>query len=97
VHVLALMEIPVSDYEAWEKKLHFLVAGVKEHIETEETTLINIARQDMSAQQREELGDAFLRARAQKLSATSGSKEDVKKLVEEKASMMMKLKEKVMG
>jgi hemerythrin-like domain-containing protein len=97
VHLLALMEIPTSNYELWEKKLHFLVAGVYSHIEDEETTLINVARQDLTPQQREQIGDEFAKMRAEKLRSDCGTVKNVKKLVEDRASMVMKIKEKVVG
>jgi len=95
LHLLHLMETPTSNHETWEKKLHLLGAGVAQHIEEEETTLINIARTDMSAQQRAEVGEAFGRLKAQKMQEGCGSINNVRKLVEERASLLMKLKDKV--
>lgn len=90
----ALMEEQNIQSSSWDMKLTHLVLGIAQHIDDEEQTVHNKARQLLTPQQREQLGDAFIRAREDNLAANIGSYESVKKLVQERATMMQKIREK---
>jgi len=93
----ALMETDPADVSSWENKLELLILGVMKHAAEEEMTLLNVARLDMSAQQRAELGAAFQAAKQQKLALSIGNIDNVRKLVKDRATMMQQLKQTLSG
>ncbi|MER7109870.1 hemerythrin domain-containing protein [Streptomyces sp. NPDC000229] len=79
--LLALLEVEDTGSEEWDEKLEELVTAVNHHADEEERTLINDARENVSAERRAELGEAFAKARARQLAADCGSVENVRRLV----------------
>ncbi|HEY2725385.1 MAG TPA: hemerythrin domain-containing protein [Pseudonocardiaceae bacterium] len=79
--LLALLETdPESD--EWDEKLEQLVETVNHHLDEEERTILNDAREAVSDERRAELGEAFLAARRDRLAEGRGSVENVRALVE---------------
>jgi hypothetical protein len=79
--LLALLETdPESD--RWDAKLEVLVEAINHHLDEEERTILNDARDAVSDERRAELGEAFLGARREQLDAQCGAIENVRKLVE---------------
>ncbi|MEU6125589.1 hemerythrin domain-containing protein [Streptomyces sp. NPDC047123] len=68
--------------DAWDEKLERLVEAVAHHTDEEERTILNGARENVAMPRREELGEAFLRARDEQLDASCGTIDHVRKLVD---------------
>lgn len=81
--LLALMEVDEVGSDEWDEKLEELVKAVAHHIDEEERTILNGARENVPDARREELGALFLRARAEHLEADCGSIDSVRTVVRE--------------
>lgn len=81
---LALLALLETDPEAdeWDDKLEELVEAVNHHVDEEERTILNDAREAVPEGRRAELGEAFLVARRDRLAANCGAVEHVRELVE---------------
>ncbi|GAA3007586.1 hemerythrin domain-containing protein [Streptomyces fulvorobeus] len=81
--LLALMEVEEVGSDEWDEKLEELVSAVTHHLDEEERTILNGARESVPDQRRTELGAVFLRDRAKHLKADCGSIENVRAVVRE--------------
>ncbi|WP_326750749.1 hemerythrin domain-containing protein [Streptomyces hirsutus] len=79
--LLALLEVEDTTSQEWEDKLEELVTEVNHHVDEEERTLLNDARENVADDRRAQLGTAFREARARYLETDCGSVENVRKLV----------------
>ncbi|MEU0369761.1 hemerythrin domain-containing protein [Streptomyces sp. NPDC006283] len=79
--LLALLQVEDTTSEEWEEKLEELVTAVNHHADEEERTLLNDARENVKDDRRQDLGKAFLEARAKYLDADCGSVRYVSELV----------------
>ncbi|MGV9559071.1 hemerythrin domain-containing protein [Streptomyces sp. NPDC003401] len=79
--LLELMEVERVGSEEWDEKLEALVEAVTHHADEEERTILNGARENVAAERREELGEAFLAERERQLKAGCGTLENVRALV----------------
>ncbi|MEU3147174.1 MULTISPECIES: hemerythrin domain-containing protein [unclassified Streptomyces] len=79
--LLALLEVEDTASQEWEDKLEELVTAVNHHMDEEERTLLNDARENVADDRRAQLGTAFREARARYLETNCGSVENVRKLV----------------
>ncbi|SDN35997.1 Hemerythrin HHE cation binding domain-containing protein [Allokutzneria albata] len=79
--LLALMEVDDSASQEWEDKLEELVQALNHHVDEEERTILNDAREAVPEQRRAELGAEFVRVRQERLDAGCGSIEHVRELV----------------
>ncbi|MFI6080493.1 hemerythrin domain-containing protein [Streptomyces sp. NPDC051217] len=66
---------------AWDEKLENLVEAVTHHLDEEERTILNGARENVPADRRAELGVAFGEERARQLAADCGRIENVREQV----------------
>ncbi|GGJ78706.1 hypothetical protein GCM10011583_07830 [Streptomyces camponoticapitis] len=66
---------------AWDEKLENLVEAVNHHLDEEERTILNGARENVPAERRAELGVAFREERARQLAADCGRIENVRERV----------------
>lgn len=80
--LLALLEVETPGGEEWDEKLEDLVQAVNHHLDEEERSLINDARENVGGERRAELGRAFARARRDQLASAAGRVENVRRLVE---------------
>ncbi|MDT0377831.1 hemerythrin domain-containing protein [Streptomyces sp. DSM 42041] len=80
--LLALLEIADTSSDAWDEKLEDLVAAVTHHLDEEERTLLNDAREHVPDARRAELAEAFVMSRAEHLDAACGSPANVRAVVE---------------
>ncbi|MCX2926304.1 hemerythrin domain-containing protein [Streptomyces sp. NEAU-W12] len=79
--LLALLEVEDTASQEWEDKLEELVTAVNHHMDEEERTVLNDARENVADDRRAQLGTAFREARARYLETDCGSVENVRKLV----------------
>ncbi len=79
--LLALLEVSEVGSDAWDSRLEELVKAVSHHLDEEERTILNGARENVPDERRAELGAAFLKERERHLSADCGSVENVRSLV----------------
>jgi hemerythrin-like domain-containing protein len=79
--LLALMEVEDTTSDEWEDKLEELVENINHHLEEEERTILNDARETVPDQRRAELGEKFTRVRAERIDAGCGSLDHVRELV----------------
>lgn len=79
--LLALLETDPGDAAAWDEALERLSEAVTHHLDEEERTLLNDARENVSDERRAALGRAFRDRRAELLAADCGSVENVRRLV----------------
>lgn len=78
--LLALMEVDDPQTEEWETKLEELVEALNHHVDEEERTLLNEAREQVADDRRDELGKAFVEARQTLLDDDCGDLEYVRRL-----------------
>lgn len=83
--LLALLEAGPPGGDGWDEKLEDLVQAVSHHLDEEERSLINDARENVGAARREELGRAFARARRDQLASAPGRPENVRRIVADAA------------
>ncbi|MFF1556314.1 hemerythrin domain-containing protein [Streptomyces sp. NPDC058279] len=79
--LLALLEVSEVGSDEWDERLEELAKAVSHHIDEEERTILNGARESVPDERRAELGAAFLRARERHLAADCGSVENVRAVV----------------
>ncbi|MFJ7132478.1 hemerythrin domain-containing protein [Streptomyces fungicidicus] len=79
--LLALLEAGDTTSQEWQEKLEDLVTAVNHHVDEEERTLLNDARENVADDRRAAWGRAFREARARHLENDCGSVENVRKLV----------------
>ncbi|MEU9029423.1 hemerythrin domain-containing protein [Streptomyces sp. NPDC048383] len=79
--LLALLEVDEVGSDEWDSKLEDLVKAVSHHLDEEERTILNGARENVPDERRAELGAAFLEERARHLAADCGSVENVRAVV----------------
>ncbi|WP_328924282.1 hemerythrin domain-containing protein [Streptomyces sp. NBC_00190] len=79
--LLALLEVDEVGSGEWDARLEDLVKAVSHHVDEEERTILNGARENVPGERRAELGAAFLRERERQLAADCGSVENVRGLV----------------
>ncbi|MFD1149199.1 hemerythrin domain-containing protein [Saccharothrix hoggarensis] len=70
--LLALMEVADTASEEWESKLEELVQALNHHVDEEERTILNDARQQVSDERRAELGRLFTDIRQDRLDDNCG-------------------------
>lgn len=80
--LLALLEVGDVDSEAFDGALEELVTAINHHLDEEERTILNAAREEVDAGERERLGAAFRKARASELEGRPGSPGRVRELVQ---------------
>ncbi|MEU6755589.1 hemerythrin domain-containing protein [Streptomyces sp. NPDC046685] len=81
--LLALLEVSEVGSDEWDARLEDLVKAVSHHLDEEERTILNGARESVPQERRDELGAVFLRERERLLAADCGSVENVRALVRE--------------
>ncbi|WTW92183.1 hemerythrin domain-containing protein [Streptomycetaceae bacterium NBC_01309] len=81
--LLALLEVDEAGAEDWDEKLEKLVEEVAHHVDEEERTILNGARENVTAERRQELGAAFLHERGRQLKANCGEIDNVRRIVEQ--------------
>ncbi|MGW6393253.1 hemerythrin domain-containing protein [Streptomyces sp. NPDC055103] len=79
--LLALLEVDDVGSETWDTRLEGLVEAVSHHVDEEERTVLNGARESVPDERRAELGSAFLEERAKQLASDCGSLENVRGIV----------------
>ncbi|AQT76059.1 MULTISPECIES: hemerythrin domain-containing protein [unclassified Streptomyces] len=79
--LLKLLEVDDVGSEEWDERLEDLVKAVTHHLDEEERTILNGARENVPDERRAELGAAFLREREKQLASDCGSIENVRKIV----------------
>lgn len=79
--LLALLEVDDVGGDAWDEKLEQLVEAVTHHMDEEERTVLNGARENVPTERREELGAAFTKDRAKHLEANCGDIDNVRRIV----------------
>ncbi|MEU4443918.1 hemerythrin domain-containing protein [Actinosynnema sp. NPDC050801] len=78
--LLALMEVADTGSDEWESKLEELVQALNHHVDEEERTILNDARQEVSDERRDELGRLFVEIRQSRLDDDCGDIEYVRKI-----------------
>ncbi|MFI5828132.1 hemerythrin domain-containing protein [Streptomyces sp. NPDC051578] len=79
--LLALLEVSEVGSDEWDERLEELAKAVSHHIDEEERTILNGARESVPDDRRAELGAAFLRERERQLASDCGSVENVRAVV----------------
>ncbi|MFI6417254.1 hemerythrin domain-containing protein [Streptomyces sp. NPDC050842] len=79
--LLALLEVEDVGSDEWDSRLEDLVEAVSHHVDEEERTILNGARENVPAERRAELAAAFLEERAKQLASECGSVENVRTVV----------------
>ncbi|MEU8939281.1 hemerythrin domain-containing protein [Streptomyces goshikiensis] len=79
--LLALLEVSEVGSDKWDERLEDLVKAVSHHIDEEERTILNGARENVPDERRAELGAAFLQERERQLAADCGRVDHVRALV----------------
>lgn len=79
--LLALLEVEGVGSGEWDARLEDLVQAVSHHLDEEERTILNGARENVPDERRAELAAAFRQERAKQLSSGCGSVENVRKIV----------------
>ncbi|MET9511909.1 hemerythrin domain-containing protein [Streptomyces flavidovirens] len=77
----ALLEVPEVGSKDWDEKLEELSEAITHHLDEEERTLLNHARELVADHRRAELGEAFARERERLLKEGCGSLENVRKVI----------------
>lgn len=81
--LLALLELKGTDTQAFDDAVEEFAEKLNHHITEEELTILNPAREEVSPQVRDALGEAFARVRNEQIDAGCGSVENVRRLVAE--------------
>jgi hemerythrin-like domain-containing protein len=81
VALLDLLEVDDVDSEAFSEAVHELSEALSHHLDEEERTILNPAREDVAVERRDELGAAFAAARRDQLEADCGALDNVRDLV----------------
>lgn len=77
----ALLEVSDTSSEEWEERLEELVETINHHLDEEERTILNQAREAVSGERRVELGSAFSTVRRDLLGKDIGAVESVREVV----------------
>lgn len=85
--LLHVLEIDDLDSEEFGEVVEELTKALAHHIDEEERTILNPAREEVSDEVRQRLGAAFAQERQRQLEAGCGSTENVRRLVEESAQV----------
>lgn len=80
--LLALLEVEDVGSDAWDERLEELVKAVSHHLDEEERTILNGARENVPDERRAELAAAFQKERAKLLASDCGSPENVRKIID---------------
>lgn len=80
--LLALLEVDDVGSEAFSDAVHELSEAVSHHLDEEERTILNPAREDVEEDTRDELGRAFSAARQAQLDDDCGTIDNVRRLVD---------------
>ncbi|PPK70956.1 hemerythrin domain-containing protein [Actinokineospora auranticolor] len=80
--LLALMELDGPESDDWDDKLEELVKAINHHLDEEERTILNAARDTVPEQRRAELGARFVEVRDERVAAGCGDLAHVRELVE---------------
>ncbi|PSL56871.1 hemerythrin HHE cation binding domain-containing protein [Saccharothrix carnea] len=78
--LLALMEVSDTQSDEWESKLEELVQALNHHVDEEERTILNDARQEVPEERRAELGQLFVEIRQSRLDDDCGDIDYVRKI-----------------
>ncbi|XVS65646.1 hemerythrin domain-containing protein [Actinosynnema sp. CA-299493] len=78
--LLALMEVEDTSSDEWESKLEELVQALNHHVDEEERTILNDARQEVSDERRDQLGLLFTEIRKSRLDDDCGDIDYVRKI-----------------
>lgn len=81
--LLALLECRGTDTQKFDDAVERMNEVLQHHITEEELTILNPAREEIPADERARLGEAFLKARSEQLDAGAGSVDNVRRLVKE--------------
>jgi len=81
--LLTFLEVEGTDTQEYDDALEDLATVVNHHSNEEEQTILNPAREEVSVQEREQLGSAWLARRNELLEQGSASPEQVAALLEE--------------
>lgn len=81
--LLGLLEIDDFDSEQFGEAVEKLTEALSHHMDEEERTILNPAREDVSDDVRQELGEAFMKERQRQIDNDCGSIDNVRRLVEE--------------
>ncbi len=81
--LLALLECKGTDTQKFDDAVEKMNEVLQHHLTEEELTILNPAREEVSADERATLGKAFLAARSEQLDAGAGSVDNVRRLVQE--------------
>ncbi|WP_338498380.1 hemerythrin domain-containing protein [Streptomyces sp. SJL17-4] len=79
--LLRLLEVEDVGSDEWDSRLEDLVQAVSHHIDEEERTILNGARENVPDERRAELGAAFQEERARQLASGCGDIENVREIV----------------
>ncbi|MCT4353927.1 hemerythrin domain-containing protein [Streptomyces sp. Je 1-79] len=79
--LLALLEVEDVGSEEWDERLEDLVEAVSHHVDEEERTILNGARENVPDERRAELGAAFRKERERLLASDCGRVENVRRVV----------------
>lgn len=79
--LLELLEVGEPGAAGWDAKLEALSGSITHHLDEEERTILNDARQTVTPHRRDELGQAFLRARQRFLDEDCGRVDYVRRVV----------------
>ncbi|MFD9240384.1 hemerythrin domain-containing protein [Streptomyces sp. NPDC059556] len=80
--LLALLEVEDVGSDEWDERLEELVKAVAHHVDEEERTILNGARENVPDERRAELAVAFQKERARQLASDCGSPENVRKIID---------------
>lgn len=83
--LLALMECYEVGGDEWNSRLEELSESLTHHLDEEERTVLNDARNEVNAERRAELGKAFTAKRRALIDSDCGRIDNVRSLVEKKA------------
>jgi hemerythrin-like domain-containing protein len=81
--LLEVLEIGDPDHEDFGEAVEELTKALAHHLDEEERTILNPAREDVSDEVRERLGKAFKEERQRQLDDDCGDIENVRRLVEQ--------------
>ncbi len=79
--LLAVLELKGTDTQAFDDAVEELAKAVNHHLTEEELTILNPARDDVSQQVRDELGEAFATLRNAQIDDDCGDVANVRKIV----------------
>lgn len=81
--LLHVLEIGDPDAEGFGDAVEDLTKALAHHLDEEERTILNPAREEVSDETREKLGEAFSAERQRQIDSGCGSIDNVRRLVEE--------------